>query len=226
MKKFLQKLKLFGKDMLIIIGYFLIMVVVTYLFTIKSDDLTPLMQTIIYSILSIYLFIIFRKKLKSALKDFKKNHSGYLLRGFEIYFLSYLVMIFVQMILYKLIGSLPTNEELNREAIRNNIFHSVLQMCIFAPFQEELLFRQNFRNLFKNKIVFSIVTGVIFGSMHLIAAKSLIELPYILTYSIMGIALGYMYYDSDNIYTSMCLHSFNNTFALIITVIEVFKWKE
>ena len=138
--------------MLIIIGYFLIMVVVTYLFTIKSDNLTPLMQTIIYSILSIYLLIIFRKELKSALKDFKKNHSAYLLRGFEIYFLSYLAMIFVQMILYKLIGSLPTNEELNREAIRNNIFHSVLQMCIFAPFQEELLFRQNFRNLFKNKL--------------------------------------------------------------------------
>ena len=89
--------------MLIIIGYFLIMVVITYLFTIKSDNLTPLMQTIIYSILSIYLLIAFRKELKSALKDFKKNHSGYLLRGFEIYFLSYLVMIFVQMILFKLI---------------------------------------------------------------------------------------------------------------------------
>ena len=127
------------------------------------------------------------------------------------------------MILFKLIGSLPTNEELNREAIRNNVFHSALQMCIFAPFQEELLFRQNFRNLFKNKIAFSIFTGIIFGAMHLIAATSLIELPYILTYSIMGIGLGYMYFDSDNIYTSMCLHSFNNTFALIVTVIEAFK---
>ena len=72
LKKNLQKLKEFRKDMLIIIGYLLIMIVVTYLLTIKSDNLTPLMQTIIYSILSIYLLIIFRKELKSALKDYKE----------------------------------------------------------------------------------------------------------------------------------------------------------
>ena len=95
-------------------------------------------------------------------------------------------------------------------------------MCIFAPFQEELVFRLNFRNLFKNKIVFSIFTGVLFGSMHLLVAESLIELLYIVTYSIMGFVLGYMYFDSDNIYTSMCLHAFNNTFALVITIIGAF----
>lgn len=223
MEKILNKIKLLGKDILIFFGYFLLMLVFrTYLTRGNSYNLTPLIETIIYLLLSIYLFIVFRKELKSSLKDFKKNGRGYLKNGFQIYFKAYLLVIIIQLILFKLVGNLPTNEELNREAIRNSIFYSALQMCIFAPFQEELVFRLNFRNLFKNKIIFSIFTGVLFGSMHLLVAESLIELLYIVTYSIMGFVLGYMYFDSDNIYTSMCLHAFNNTFALVITIIGAF----
>ncbi len=223
MEKILNKIKLLGKDILIFFGYFLLMLVFrTYLTRGNSYNLTPLIETIIYLLLSIYLFIVFRKELKSSLKDFKKNGRGYLKKGFQIYFKAYLLVIIIQLILFKLVGNLPTNEELNREAIRNSIFYSALQMCIFAPFQEELVFRLNFRNLFKNKIIFSFFTGVLFGSMHLLVAESLIELLYIVTYSIMGFVLGYMYFDSDNIYTSMCLHAFNNTFALVITIIGAF----
>ena len=39
--------------------------------------------------------------------------------------------------------------------------------------------------------------------MHLISAKSLIEIPFILSYSIAGFALGYVFYDTNNIFTSM-----------------------
>ena len=76
---------------------------------------------------------------------------------------------------------------------------------------------QNYR--FKNKIIFSIFTGLIFGSMHLISAKSLIEIPFILSYSIAGFALGYVFYDTNNIFTSMFFHFFNNFLSLILTII-------
>ena len=95
----------------------------------------------------------------------------------------------------------------------------------FAPFYEEVLFRLNFKNLFKNKIVFSIFTGLIFGSMHLISAKSLIEIPFILSYSIAGFALGYVFYDTNNIFTSMFFHFFNNFLSLILTIIGEYLWK-
>ncbi len=222
MKKIFEKLKLICKDILIFLGYMFIMTIMAIILNYNSNNLTPLKELIIYIILSIYLFLVFRKQLISSFKDFKKNYKNYLKNGFKVYFLSYALMIVVQSILYTVIGVLPANEVTNQAEIRNNIILSIITMCIIAPFQEELLFRQNFKNLFKNKIAFSIITGLIFGSMHLISSNSLIELPYIITYSIMGFSLGYIYFDTDNIYTSMALHSFNNTFSLIITLIEAY----
>ena len=139
--------------------------------------------------------------------------------NFEFFLICILAMMILNIILVEFIGQMPTNEELNKSSIKNNLFFSFLQVCIFAPFYEEVLFRLNFKNLFKNKIIFSIFTGLIFGSMHLISAKSLIEIPFILSYSIAGFALGYVFYDTNNIFTSMFFHFFNNFLSLILTII-------
>ena len=224
----MKKIKLVIKDIVILMSTFLLMLLLTYLFypiVKKNNKFEPAIETLIYLLISLYLFIIYRKEIINYFKDFRLNYKKYISKNFEFFLICILAMMILNIILVEFIGQMPTNEELNKSSIKNNLFFSFLQVCIFAPFYEEVLFRLNFKNLFKNKIIFSIFTGLIFGSMHLISAKSLIEIPFILSYSIAGFALGYVFYDTNNIFTSMFFHFFNNFLSLILTVIGEYLWK-
>lgn len=220
----MDKIKLFIKNLLKVIAVFFIYFISINLFTIilkkfKLDNHPNICSSIIYLFSAIILFIIFRKDLISSFKDFKENYKKYLKKGFKIYLICLLITYVSNIIIYKYMGNIvATNEQLNRDIINTNLVFAIYLMCIMAPFEEEILFRLNFKKLFNNKIVFSILTGILFGSMHIISAGTK-ELIFLLPYSFLGIGLGYIYYDTDNIYTSMFFHFFNNAFSILILLL-------
>lgn len=215
-KKFFKNL---FKDIGIIIGFILIIVLLSNTFRKYVSKNSMLWQIIIFSIASLYLLIIYRKEFKNYFLDFKKNYKKYLSKGFKIYIICLFFMYVSNILIYYLTKSLATNETMNRASVSQNLILSVIDMCILAPFYEETLSRLNFKNLFSNKWTFSIITGLAFGSLHLLVAESLVECLYLIPYSIMGFSLGYMYYDTNNIFTSMSFHFLNNFVSILLLVL-------
>ena len=93
---------------------------------------------------------------------------------------------------------------------------------IFAPILEELVFRLSFRNMFKTDIIFIIASGLFFGFMHVSSPNSLLELIYIIPYSIPGIVFAYTLTKSKNIFVPISLHFVHNTIMMIFQFIIMF----
>ena len=122
-------------------------------------------------------------------------------------------------ILYILVQKLPNNEEIVRSTLDGTMFIILLNIGLVTPLCEEIIFRLNFKNLFKNKFIFSIVTGLIFALMHLVVSSSLIELIFIIPYFIMGFTLGYIYSDSNNLMNSILVHMINNVGTVLLLMV-------
>jgi membrane protease YdiL (CAAX protease family) len=85
-----------------------------------------------------------------------------------------------------------------------------------APLIEEIIFRKAIREAIKNKKLYVIVSSLIFGAFHILgAAESLFSWLYVIPYAALGVSFAYTYIKTDNIYSSMCLHSFHNFITII-----------
>ena len=93
--------------------------------------------------------------------------------------------------------------------------YMIFSSCIYAPFAEEMVFRKSLRNCFNNKVLYILLSGLIFGSMHLLSASSIVELVFLVPYSALGCAFAYMYSKTDNIFVPMSFHMVHNTIIVI-----------
>jgi len=92
-------------------------------------------------------------------------------------------------------------------------------MVIIAPITEELLTRIILKDKFNNIYIYSILSGLIFGGLHLLAVNSLAEIWYIIPYGVLGFAFALMYNKTNNIWTSITFHSLHNLTALLLVFI-------
>lgn len=193
-----------------------------YIFDIKK--ITPQIATIVNFgsslVVLCLLFILFRKELIKEFKIFKQGISENIDIGFK-YWLIGLAGMVVSNILISLIFKSGGAE--NEQAVQNMIQSAPLFMIInagiIAPINEEILFRKNFRNVFKNNFIFILVAGIFFGYMHVSDATTLSQLIYIIPYSSLGITFAIMYCKTKTVFTSICMHAMHNT---ILTLISIF----
>jgi len=219
----MNKIKEFGKAVLIIILFFIgynLLFLGLYLtlnfFVDVNEKIIDFFCTLCASSL---LFLYYKKVLLKDLKKFKTSFMLIFKKYFKYYLFGILVMAVSNSILFSLTSSLATNEELNRQMLTNFPLFSAITVCVFAPFYEEVLFRLGFKKVFNNKFIYCLITGIIFGAMHLLTATSFIELLYLIPYSSIGIALGFIYFDSDNIFSSIMFHMINNSFSVFILLL-------
>lgn len=165
--------------------------------------------------LMIMLFIFYRKSIKENFKDFKSNFKTYIKDNFKYYVIGLLVMIISNIIISFFVEGNSTNETLIREYISIMPIYMIFSSCIYAPFTEEMVFRKSLRNCFNNKVLYILLSGLIFGSMHLLSASSLVELVFLIPYSSLGCVFAYMYYKTNNIFVPMTFHMLHNTIIVI-----------
>lgn len=165
--------------------------------------------------LMIMLFIFYRKSIKKNFKDFKSNFKTYIKDNFKYYVIGLLVMIISNIIISFFVEGNSTNETLIREYISIMPIYMIFSSCIYAPFTEEMVFRKSLRNCFNNKVLYILLSGLIFGSMHLLSASNLIELVFLIPYSSLGCVFAYMYYKTNNIFVPMTFHMVHNTIIVI-----------
>ena len=167
------------------------------------------------------LLIVYRKTLikdfKSYFKDFLNNFE----QSFKYYIIGLAIMIISNLIIVVFINNqIASNEESVRSLIDIVPLYMIFSVSIYAPITEELIFRKGIREIFNNKYLYIISSGIIFASMHLASENlSLNTLLYIIPYSSLGITFAYTYYKTNNIFSTIMLHSFHNTMAIILYLI-------
>ena len=100
----------------------------------------------------------------------------------------------------------------------------LFSVAIYAPFIEEIIFRRSIKDIIKSfgnnkitKYTYIIISGLIFAAMHVIGtASSTTDYLYIIPYMSLGIVFAYIYDKTDNLFSTIVLHSFHNTMAVIL----------
>ena len=214
----------FGKGLLGIFFFFAIQIgfqIVFYdIFVQKNFLVNNILLLIMEFVLMSILILMNRKKLKNDYADFNENHKKYLKYGFKLWFIGLIIMMISNVIIAGMTKGLASNEEANRQLMLQYPIYMVISTMMLAPFNEELTFRGNFKDAFKNKKVFILFTAFVFASVHVLnGITSPLELLYYIPYGALSIAFGKIYMETDNIYTTMVIHSVHNSLSIILLLI-------
>ena len=215
------------KNVFMFCFYFIYEIIPLYilkLFNIDSSSLSSLNKNIyLISTSIIYLvFIIFMYKdeLKIDFNKLKGKFIDNIVKYIPYYIVGVLLMAISNIIISKFTNVNLSENEIN---VRNYIqlfpIYMTFSTVIYAPIVEEITFRKTFRNIINNKFLFIILSGVVFGVVHLSSPSSINDYLMIIPYILMGITLSYIYYKSDNILTTISLHSMHNLILLIFQFI-------
>lgn len=182
-----------------------------YIITLINDILfLTILISIYYKSIRKNLFQYFNHNLKENLK----TSISYWLIGLGIMVVSNL---FIAIIMN---GQLADNEETVRSMIDITPLYMLFQLAIYAPISEELIFRRSIRDIFDNKWLYALVSGLIFGGLHVVSSiTNLTSLLYLIPYCSLGIVFALLYYKTDNIFSSITVHTLHNTLALILYLI-------
>lgn len=187
-----------------------------YSFDIKYKILITFLIELSYIII---IILLYRKELKEEIIAFKDKFKEYIPKYLIIYLIGIALMGISNIIISKITNSsLAGNEITIREYIQKYPLYMLFSSVIYAPIIEELIFRKTLKNILKYKYLFIISSGLIFGLLH-ISEPSLKELLFSIPYIIMGIDFAYIYYKTNNIFTTITFHLCHNLILLIIQLL-------
>ena len=186
-------------------------------FNIKGFWKNNLISLIPDILICMILIVINRKLLKNKLKDFITNFKQYFNLTLKYWLCGCLLMILSNMIISLIFGGMPINEAENRKLLTTLPLYYGLSTIILTPLTEELAFRVAFKKCFKDSNLFALVTAIIFAFFHVFVAG---DYHFAIPYAFLGFFFGKIYYDTDNIYTSIFMHSIHNITCLLLIIIE------
>lgn len=181
----------------------------TSLFNIQNAKVLTLMGNFTFILI---LYLMYKKDLdkefKTFTKDFKKNFKT----GFKYYIAGLLAMIVFNLFISVIIKDVSTNESLVRDMLFKMPIYTMISISIIAPLSEELTFRKSIEPLIKNKWIYALSCGLLFGACHLIAGEfKLINLLYLLPYGSLGFVFALMDKETKTTFTSIMMHMLHNT---------------
>ena len=163
------------------------------------------------------LYIIYRKKIKFDIKNFKEDFKKY---GLNVFIVS-AILIASEVglaLLFRKLGLDSANQNYAIDLINDNKI-MLLYCILLSPIFEELCFRLPYHYSKNNKLLTYIVYSVIFGLTHLMGITDLLSLIYIIPYLLLAFGVGYGFYKSDNILMSTIVHIINNSLAIMLILL-------
>lgn len=171
-------------------------------------------------LVSIMLFLIYKKYLIEKWHDFKNNFNNYFETGIKAWLIGLGIMWVCNFLLAEFS---PVKEAINENQVQALITASpILAMMlttVFAPINEEMIFRKSIQDFIKHKWLFIIISGLIFGYLHVSSSESLFDFLYIIPYGALGGAFAYALSKTDNIYTTILMHMLHNGVLTLISII-------
>lgn len=202
-----------------IVGYFFIPGIINLLIS-KSINNDGLSQIIALSIYAVTLILIYYKDLKKELLHFIKNIKTSMKDNFKYYFAGLGFMVLSNLIIAITIKSISSNEEAVRSLLVANPLIMMIQISVLAPLIEEIMFRKSLMPVLKNKWVYALTSGILFGGAHLLGETiTLTSLVYIIPYSSLGVAFALMDYKNKSTWNSISMHALHNTATGIMLLV-------
>ena len=176
---------------------------------------------IIYLVIILIILVLYHKELGRNLMIFLKNIKIYFPFIIKRYFIMLAVMLIVAIPIVMLnSGNTSTNQQMINDMFKQLPIRTLLLSTLYAPFAEESIFRLSLSKLFNNKTLFIIVSGFLFGALHVIDKfTSAMDFLYIFQYAALGICLAKAYSDTNNIFVSISMHFIQNFLAAILVLI-------
>lgn len=167
------------------------------------------------------LYLMYKKDLDKEFKTFKDNFKSNFKTGFKYYIAGLISMIVFNLFIVMIIKDVSANENIVREMLFKFPVYTMFSIAIIAPLSEELTFRKSMDPLLKNKWIYALSCGLLFGACHLIAGEfKLINLLYLLPYGSLGFVFALMDRETKTTFTSIMMHMIHNTMTgalLLIT---------
>ncbi|MBR2840243.1 MAG: CPBP family intramembrane metalloprotease [Bacilli bacterium] len=168
-------------------------------------------------VLIVAIYSIYEKEFRLAISDIKKNHKMYFDKYLKVYLIGVILMIGSNMIINILGGGISENEGTIRKEMQMFPIYTYISAVFLAPILEEMIFRLGIRSIVKNNVIYIILSGLIFGGLHLIGTPINILFPlYLLSYCSSGWGFAYMMSKSNNVLVSSGFHLMHNGIILSI----------
>lgn len=219
-------LKNAGIGILVLLSYFILPLLSELPFAIANVNINtiPLWAKVVYmiffeTIILLIIVLLLKDKLKKDFYDLKENHQTYFKDCLKYWLIALGVMMFSNLLINaNSANGISDNQKILQETFKISPLYIFFSSVIWAPIVEELTFRQAIRNIIKPTILFILVSGLLFGGMHVLASYSSLkeiwakpmELLYIIPYSAPGFAFAYMLQKYDNTFISIGFHLMHN----------------
>ena len=209
----------------LLIFWQIIPIIILKLLNINTDNLNETIKILItfcFDILLLLLFILMYRK--TLIRDFKnffnKDVKNHLKEAFSTWLIGFGIMIASNLLITIITnGTLAQNEESVRTLIDSYPIYMLFQLMIYAPLTEEIIFRKSIKDFCTNKIVYIITSGLVFGGLHVITSLTSPQgLLYLIPYCALGCVFAYLYQKTDNIFSTITIHSFHNVLAFLIYI--------
>ena len=185
---------------------------------------------IVYSIICdalfmLFVYLLYRKTINKNFKDFFSNFKDNIETSLKYYFIGLAIMVISNLIITIFFsGASANNEEAVRTLIGKYPLYMVFSVSIYAPFIEEIIFRKSIKDMITSyksnsltKYLYILTSGLIFASLHVVGmADKAIDYIYIIPYLSLGITFAALYHKTDNIFSTICIHSLHNTVAVLL----------
>ena len=206
------------KDFKPIVLYFLIQFIVAIIvggvanvFTannnseISNDMVTTIGNIISFSIIFIIFISLYFKKIKYDAKKLTRKNVLFVI---IVAILMFVFNLIVTSVFMNLGVSMDNQDSVNTMISNSQIIMSFL-VAVAIPFIEEMVFRYSLSTIIKNKVVFVIVSSILFGVIHGIGIATVL-------YVVLGAIISIVYLKTDkNVIASSIVHIINNLLSLL-----------
>ena len=159
-------------------------------------------------IISVIFLIMYFKKIRKDIKRLTKKHIIFTI------IVSIVAVILNEIIcqIFEKLSINMSNQDQVIDLISSYKIPMILLSTILIPFTEEIVFRYSLGSLIKNKVVFVIVSSILFGIMHGIELATLL-------YVFIGAVYAIIYIKTDkNIIAPTIAHVINNIIGIILVL--------
>jgi len=183
-------------------------------------------DTLLELIYAVVIYLLYSKNMNKDFADTKNSFKTFINRVLK-YFAVFFVLKIGSAIVTSIVG-FAIGAEIGESENQNMIIKitesaplmMIISSVILAPIVEEGIFRLGLRKVISNDYLFIVLSGLIFGLMHIFPTDlSLsVALTYGITYVTMGIYLAYIYVDTDNIWINIIIHALNNLISMLAII--------
>lgn len=179
------------------------------------------------AVLIIIIILLYLKDLIEEAKIYFRSFKSNFKYSFKIYILGFMGMVFFNLIIITFLKDISANETQVRELLYKNPIPTMINIVLLAPILEELIFRKSLAPILKNRWVYVIISGLLFGSAHIAinflqGTFVMTDLAYIFPYMALGSSFALMDYNRNTTFCSIFIHALHNSFTAVLLLVTYF----